>query len=57
MPQNNSELDIIRDTSDNINKKNYQNINRKDRLSGNTLGTEEYESFKTHDEESVNYLD
>lgn len=56
LPQNNSELDIIRDTTDNINKKRIHlpEYYRKDRLSGNTLGSEEYRSFKIHNEDPDN---
>ena len=56
LPSNNSELDIIRDTSGNINKKRIYlpDYYRKDRLSGNTIGSEEYRSFKPHDEGSDN---
>lgn len=56
LPNNNASLDIIRDTSDNINKKRIHlpEYYRKDRLSGNTLESEEYRPFKINNEEPDN---
>lgn len=59
LPNNNSSIPYVRDTPNNINKKRFYlpDYYRKDRLSGNDIGTEELRQFKNDEEPDNSWTD
>lgn len=56
LPNNNKTIDILRNNNNTLNAKRVYlpDYYRKDRLSGNTIGSEEYRDFKPNNEEPDN---